>query len=141
MFRVGKQPVAIPGGVSVDVAADRTVTVKGPKGSLQISLRPEIDVAVDSSVATIEPNGTGPERQSRAFHGLTRALINNMVEGVSKGFEKRLEIIGVGWNAAVQGKQLVLNIVRVSFFLARPFPWPVGGGVGGGVGPPVSCST
>lgn len=110
MSRVGKQPVAIPGGVSVDVAADRTVTVKGPKGSLQMGLRPEIDVAVESSIATVEPNGTGAERQSRAFHGLTRALLNNMVEGVSKGFEKQLEIIGVGWNAAIQGKQLVLNI-------------------------------
>jgi len=110
MSRVGKQPVAIPGGVSVDIAADRTVTVKGPKVSLQMVLRPEIDVAVENSTAIVEPNGTGAERQTRAFHGLTRALLSNMVEGVSKGFEKKLEIIGVGWNAAISGKQLVLNI-------------------------------
>ena len=110
MSRVGKQPVAIPGGVSVAIGADRTITVKGPKGSLQYGLRPEIDVAVEGSIATVEPNGTGAERQSRAFHGLTRALLSNMVEGVSRGFEKKLEIIGVGWNASIKGKQLVLNI-------------------------------
>jgi large subunit ribosomal protein L6 len=109
MSRIGKLPVKIPAGVEVAEKA-RTVTVKGPKGSLQIELRPEIDVSIDGGVLRVEPNGSGGARESRAFHGLTRALINNMVEGVSKGYEKKLEIIGVGWNAKAQGKQITLNI-------------------------------
>ena len=110
MSRVGKQPVSIPGGVTVEVASNRTVTVKGPKGSLEIGLRPEVDVSVEGTEATVTPNGSAPERQSSAYHGLTRALINNMVVGVSTGFEKKLEIHGVGWNANTQGKKLTLNI-------------------------------
>jgi large subunit ribosomal protein L6 len=113
MSRIGKQPVVIPSGVEVNAAetADgRLVTVKGPKGSLSMTLRPEIDLTLEDGQAQLQPNGTGPERESRAFHGLSRALLNNMVHGVSEGYSKTLEIHGVGWNAQVQGKKVVLNV-------------------------------
>ena len=110
MSRIGKQPIQIPAGVSVDQGADRSVTVKGPKGTLSIALRPEIDLKVDGAVATVEPNGSGAARQARAFHGMTRALVANMVQGVTSGYEKTLEIVGVGWNANASGKKLTLNI-------------------------------
>ena len=109
MSRIGKSPIDVPGGVSVEEKG-REVTVKGPKGTLSLSLRPEIDVEIGEKQVVVTPNGSGAARQSRAFHGMTRALINNMVTGVSKGYEKKLEIVGVGWNAAVQGKKVVLNI-------------------------------
>jgi large subunit ribosomal protein L6 len=109
MSRIGKKPVSIPAGVSVQ-AQGRQVSVKGPKGELALALRPEIDVRVEGSSVLVEPTGAGPQRQSRAYHGMTRALLNNMVTGVSKGFSKRLEIIGVGWNASSQAGKVVLNI-------------------------------
>ncbi len=109
MSRIGKAPVPIPAGVTVETKA-REVSVKGPKGNLGLTLRPEIDVAVEGNVVQVSTNGSGPARQARAFHGMTRALINNMVVGVAKGFEKKLEIVGVGWNAKAQGKEVVLNI-------------------------------
>jgi len=110
MSRIGKQPIPVPGGVSVDVKS-KDVTVKGPGGTLSITIRPEVEVSVEGKEAVVALTGTGSARQARAFHGLTRALINNMVVGVTKGFEKKLEIIGVGWNAAAQGpNKLVLNI-------------------------------
>jgi len=109
MSRIGKLPIPIPSGVSVEEKA-RRVTVKGPKGSLDLGLRPEVDVAVADGSVVVTPNGKGGARQARAFHGMTRALLNNMVQGVSQGYEKTLEIVGVGWNAKGQGKQLVLNI-------------------------------
>lgn len=109
MSRIGKQPVAIPSGVTVE-AKGRSVSVKGPKGTLSLELRPEVDLKVEGTEACVELTGTGGAREARAFHGLTRALINNMVAGVTKGFEKRLEIHGVGWNAQVQGQKVVLNI-------------------------------
>jgi len=109
MSRIGNQPITVPGGVTFDLKG-RDVAVKGPKGNLSLTLRPEIDVTVDGTVVSVTPNGSGAARASRAFHGLTRALINNMVEGVSQGFSKHLEIIGVGWNAKVQGSKLILNI-------------------------------
>jgi large subunit ribosomal protein L6 len=102
-------PITVPGGVTFDVKG-RAVSVKGPKGTLNLDLRPEVDLSVDGNTVTIEPNGHGATRQGRAFHGLTRALLNNMVLGVSEGFKKHLEIIGVGWNARMQGNQLILNI-------------------------------
>ena len=110
MSRIGKQPINLPSGVSLEVGAARSVKVKGPKGELGITLRPEVDVSVDGNEANVGLSGTGAARQARAFHGMTRALINNMVLGVSNGFEKVLEIQGVGWNAAAQGRQVVLNI-------------------------------
>jgi large subunit ribosomal protein L6 len=111
MSRIGKQPISIPGGVSVNAGADHSVSVKGPNGTLSMSLRPEVEVAVADNVAQVNLTGAGSSRQAAAFHGLTRALLSNMVVGVTKGFEKKLEIIGVGWNANAQGpNKLVLNI-------------------------------
>ena len=109
MSRIGNQPIKLPGGVTLDVSG-RDVAVKGPKGNLGLTLRPEVDVAIEDGVANVTTNGHGSARQARAFHGMTRALINNMVVGVTQGFSKELNIIGVGWNAKVQGKSLVLNI-------------------------------
>jgi len=110
MSRVGKAPVTIPGGVSVDVGRNREVTVKGPGGTLTMPLRPEIEVSVEEKEAVVSVNGSGAARSARAYHGMTRALLNNMVLGVTKGWEKTLDIIGVGWNAQAQGKKIVLNI-------------------------------
>ena len=110
MSRIGLQPIAIPAGVSVDLKVSDEVAVKGPKGELKMSLRPEVSVSVADGVATIERSGAGSERDGRAFHGMTRAMLSNMVTGVTTGFSKKLEIKGVGWNAKVQGKKLVLNI-------------------------------
>ena len=111
MSRIGKQPVRVPGGVTVDVTAGRDVTVKGPGGTLKMSVRPEIKVEVEGKHATVEVTGTGGARQARAYHGMTRALLNNMVIGVTTGWSKTLDIIGVGWNASAQGpNKLVLNI-------------------------------
>jgi large subunit ribosomal protein L6 len=109
MSRIGKLPIPVPSGVSVEEKS-RSVTVKGPKGTLSLDLRPEIDIAIDGSVVTVTPNGSGAAREARAFHGLTRALLANMVRGVHKGYEKELDIIGIGWNAKSQGKKLTLNI-------------------------------
>ena len=109
MSRIGKAPVAIPGGVEVSVKG-RDVHVKGPKGNLSITMRPEVEVAVEGNQACVTVNGSGAARAARAYHGLTRSLVHNMVEGVTKGFEKKLEIVGVGWNAKVQGTKVVLNI-------------------------------
>jgi len=86
------------------------VTVKGPKGSLDLHLRPEIDLQIEEKVVRVVPNGKGGAREARAYHGMTRALLGNMVQGVSQGYDKTLEIVGVGWNANAQGKKLVLNI-------------------------------
>jgi large subunit ribosomal protein L6 len=109
MSRIGKQPVPIPAGVTVD-AKGRDVSVKGPRGTLTISVRPEIDVSVEGNEVQVVVNGHGAPREARAFHGLTRALVNNMVVGVSQGFQKRLEIVGVGWNITAHPKKVVLNI-------------------------------
>jgi large subunit ribosomal protein L6 len=110
MSRVGKTPIPVPGGVTVDVAKGREVSVKGPGGTLKMSLRPEVSVEVEAKQALVGVTGTGSARAASAFHGMTRALINNMVVGVTKGWEKKLEIIGVGWNAAAKGKSITLNI-------------------------------
>lgn len=109
MSRIGKQPVPIPAGVTVE-SKGRSVSVKGPKGSLAMELRPEVELSVEGSEARVGLTGAGVPREARAFHGMTRALLDNMVHGVSKGFEKRLEIHGVGWNAQAQAKKVVLNI-------------------------------
>ena len=108
MSRIGKSPVNLPSGVEVSVA-DRTITVKGPKGTLSRELPGEIEVSVDGGVLTCtRPND---ERRNRAQHGLTRSLVNNMVLGVTEGFKKNLEIIGVGYRAEAQGPSaLRLNL-------------------------------
>jgi len=110
MSRIGKQPVVIPSGVTVTKDGERAVVVKGPKGELRLDLRPEVEVTIDKTNVQVSVVGDPLIRETRAYHGLTRALLNNMVAGVTKGFEKKLEIQGVGWNAAAQGNKVVLNI-------------------------------
>jgi len=110
MSRIGKQPVVIPAGVTITKDATRSVVVKGPKGELKLGLRPEIDVAVDGGKLQVQVVGNPALRTTRAYYGMTRAMIQNMVAGVTKGFEKKLEIQGVGWNATMQGQKISLNI-------------------------------
>ena len=108
MSRIGRQPVAIPKGVTVE-AKERKVLVKGPKGSLELALRPEIDVKVEPAQVLVQPSA-GDTREVRAYHGMTRALLDNMMVGVTQGYQRNLEIVGVGWNAALNGKKLVLSV-------------------------------
>jgi large subunit ribosomal protein L6 len=110
MSRLGKKPVVVPKCVSGEKGPASEVVVKGPKGELRMELRPEVDVALEQGSVQVETRAGGDPRQTRAFHGMTRAMIQNMVEGVTKGFEKKLEVVGVGWNAAAQGTKVVLNI-------------------------------
>ncbi|ACA55940.1 50S ribosomal protein L6 [Clostridium botulinum] len=108
MSRVGKLPVAIPNGVTVTVTPDNVVTVKGSKGELVKAMSNKINIAVeDNSVVVTRDND---HKDVRALHGLTRALINNMVTGVNEGYVKTLELIGVGYRAQLQGKKLVLSL-------------------------------
>lgn len=107
MSRVGKKPIEIPAGVTVTVDQNN-VTVKGPKGELARSFNPEITISVEDNVLTVTRPSDAKEH--RALHGTTRAVISNMVEGVSKGFEKSLELIGVGYRAQKQGAKLILNV-------------------------------
>ena len=112
MSLIGKKPIPIPAGVTVQTGGDggRSVSVKGPKGTLSLELRPEIEIALEGSEVKVAPNGSGSPRLARAYHGMTRALLGNMVHGVSRGFSRKLEIVGVGWNAQAQPQKVVLNI-------------------------------
>jgi len=107
MSRIGKKPIEIPAGVTVTIAGS-DVTVKGPKGELTRTFNSDITIALEDNILTV----TRPSdaKNHRALHGTTRALISNMVEGVSAGFEKSLELIGVGYRAQKQGTKLVLNV-------------------------------
>ncbi|CCJ33296.1 MULTISPECIES: 50S ribosomal protein L6 [Caloramator] len=108
MSRVGRLPVVIPQGVTVTVSDDNLVTVKGPKGTLTKQMSKKINIAVeDGKIVVTRPND---EKEIRALHGLTRALIKNMVVGVTEGYQKTLELVGVGYRAAKQGKKLVLTV-------------------------------
>lgn len=107
MSRIGKMPIVIPAGVDVKLDG-HDMAVKGPKGSLSSSFHKNMIIEKEGNTITVKrPND---QKENRALHGLTRALINNMVTGVSNGFEKNLEIIGVGFRAQKQGKKLVLTI-------------------------------
>ena len=107
MSRIGKAPIQLPKGVTVDIQGT-AVAVAGPKGKLEQKFHPEMTISLDDSVLSVaRPSDS---RQHRALHGLTRALLNNMVVGVSDGFSKVLEIEGVGYRAAMEGKSLVLNV-------------------------------
>jgi large subunit ribosomal protein L6 len=108
MSRIGRAPIAVPAGVTVTVGEDNLITVKGPKGTLTYNAPASMKVSVDGAVVLV----TRPddEAENRALHGLTRTLVNNMVEGVSKGYEKKLEIVGVGYRVAKEGKRIVLNV-------------------------------
>ena len=109
MSRIGNKPVAVPSGVKVSVA-DREISVEGKLGKLVWSHREEVEVAVDADTQTVIVSRKDDNRESRALHGLTRALIQNMVVGVSQGYEKRLEIHGVGYLGAIAGDVLQLRV-------------------------------
>lgn len=107
MSRIGKKPIAIPAGVEVKLEGS-TVTAKGPKGTLTSTMHPNINIEIDGAVINVtRPNDN---KENRSLHGLTRTLVANMVEGVSNGFKKELEINGVGYRASKEGKNLVMNI-------------------------------
>ena len=123
MSRIGKKPVAIPAGLKVEVAR-QCIAVEGPLGKLDLSFRPEVGVAYDEKkMRIVQVTRDGESRQSRALHGLTRAMIQNMIDGVTKGYEKKLEIVGVGYLAALQGNILQL---RVGFANEVHKPIPAG---------------
>ena len=108
MSRIGRLPIAIPAGVTVKVAENNKVTVKGPKGTLERTLPSEMEVKVEGAeVVVSRPNDL---KKMKSLHGLTRTLINNMVIGVTEGYEKKLEVNGVGYRAAKQGKKLTLSL-------------------------------
>ena len=108
MSRIGRQPIAVPAGVTVTVDAENVVTVKGPKGTLTRKLDSAMNVAIEEGqVVVTRPNDL---KRNRSLHGLSRTLIANMIEGVTNGFTKELEINGVGYRAQKQGKKLVLSL-------------------------------
>ena len=108
MSRIGRAPITIPAGVELNITEGNHVTVKGPKGTLERQLAPQMSLEVEGNVVHVKrPND---EKQNRALHGLTRTLLNDMVVGVTDGFSKTLEIQGVGYRAAKEGKNLVMNL-------------------------------
>ena len=107
MSRIGKKPIAIPAGVDVKLNGTE-ITVKGPKGELKNTLRPEMEIVIENSEIIVKrPND---DQTNRSLHGLTRTLIANMVEGVTEGFKKELDVNGVGYRVQKQGKNLVMNL-------------------------------
>jgi len=122
MSRIGKKPIPLPDGVTVAIS-DGTVEVKGPKGTLSRSVPPPIAVEHDQESKCLTVRRTSEDRSARAMHGLVRALVNNMVIGVTEGFTKELEVIGVGYSAKVQGKKLQ---VMVGFTKPVEFEIPEG---------------
>lgn len=121
MSRIGKKPVVLPAGVTAEIKNDRELTVKGPKGELSQTFRPEVGIKQDGDKLVVEQ--LYDTRVANAMHGLTRALVQNMVVGVSQGYEKKLEIFGTGYLAAVQGNVLQ---IRVGFANEVHKPIPAG---------------
>ena len=108
MSRIGRMPITVPAGVEVTVAAGNVVTVKGAKGTLVKNLHPEMIIEQEGNIISVKRPSNSKEHA--ALHGMTRALLNNMVVGVSEGFKKELEVNGVGYRVAKEGKNLVMNI-------------------------------
>lgn len=108
MSRIGKRPIQVPAGVTVTPEPDGTVTVKGPKGTLVRRFNPDITYNIDGGELVVQR--PTDQKEHRSLHGLTRTLVSNMVEGVTKGYQRQLEIIGVGFRAAMVGKVLQLNV-------------------------------
>ena len=108
MSRIGRMPITVPAGVTVNVAEGNVVTVKGPKGELTKALRPEMILKQEGSTITVER--PSDDKLHRSLHGLTRTLLNNMIVGVTDGFSKELEVNGVGYRVAKEGKNLVMNL-------------------------------
>jgi large subunit ribosomal protein L6 len=108
MSRIGRMPIAIPAGVTFNVTPDNVVTVKGPKGTLEKAMHKNMNISVEyGQINVTRPND---EKENRSLHGLTRTLVNNMIIGVSEGYAKTLELVGVGYRAQMQGKKLVLSL-------------------------------
>ena len=108
MSRIGRMPIAVPAGVTVEIAENNVVTVKGPKGTLTRTLAPEMDIKLEGAqIVVTRPNDL---KRMKSLHGLTRTLINNMIVGVTNGYEKKLEVNGVGYRAAKAGKKLTLSL-------------------------------
>ena len=107
MSRIGKKPVSIPSGVTANVEG-QTVKVKGPKGAMQVVLPDDVEVKMDSGSVKVDPRNE--TKRARAMWGTSRTLVSNLVTGVTKGFEKKLEITGVGYRAALQGKNLQISL-------------------------------
>jgi len=108
MSRVGKKPIEVPADVTVTIGKNNEVTVKGPKGELTRTFNADIKIELEGNVVTL--TRPSESKEHRTIHGTTRALLANMVEGVSKGFERNLELVGVGYRASLQGEKLVLNV-------------------------------
>ena len=108
MSRIGRSPITVPAGVTVTVGEDNHITVKGAKGELEFTAPGSMTVKLDGNVITVSRPDDAKEH--RSLHGMTRSIINNMVVGVSEGYSKKLEIVGVGYRAAKEGKKLVLNL-------------------------------
>lgn len=121
MSRIGKQPIAIPAGVTITVG-DKDVTVAGPKGSLTVPLQENVNVAVEDNQIVVTRSDDEPK--SRAWHGLERALLNNAVQGVTKGFEKKLEINGVGYRLSGSG-----NTIEMALGFSHPVKYQAPAGV------------
>ena len=110
MSRIGKKPIAVPKGVKVDIA-DRRIKAEGPKGTLEFEHRPEVRVSQDNGSISVDVDESlVGDKKVRALWGTTRALVNTMMQGVSQGYERKLQIVGVGWTANVSGKTLTLNV-------------------------------
>jgi len=108
MSRIGKKILEIPAGVTITIAEDNTVTVKGPKGELTRTFNADMSIKIEENTLTVER--PSEQKEHRALHGTTRALIGNMVEGVTAGFARGLELVGVGYRAQKQGDKLVLSV-------------------------------
>ena len=108
MSRIGRMPITVPAGVSVNIAEGNVVTVKGPKGELSRALRPEMIIKQEGTTITVER--PSEDKLHRSLHGLTRTLLNNMIVGVTDGYKKELDVNGVGYRVAKEGKNLVMNL-------------------------------
>lgn len=118
MSRIGRMPITVPAGVTVTVSNENVVTVKGPKGELTQAVNPKITVKVEAGAVLVERHSENKE--DRSLHGLYRALIQNMVVGVTEGYQKKLEIVGVGYRASLQGKNLNLGLGHSHPILVEP---------------------
>ncbi|WP_297982940.1 50S ribosomal protein L6 [uncultured Oscillibacter sp.] len=108
MSRIGRMPITVPAGVTVNIAEGNVVTVKGPKGELSRALRPEMIIKQEGTTITVER--PSEDKLHRSLHGLTRTLLNNMIVGVTDGYKKELDVNGVGYRVAKEGKNLVMNL-------------------------------
>ncbi|MEZ6061997.1 MAG: 50S ribosomal protein L6 [Planctomycetaceae bacterium] len=109
MSRIGKKPISFPTDVSVTISGT-AISVKGPKGSLSMTIHPNMSVEIDEASRVVRVNRPSDSRENRALHGLTRSLVQNMVTGVSTPFERRLVIVGVGYNARISGNKIALQV-------------------------------